>query len=100
MTHPITEGVAEGIRTADGRLNELDVIVVATGFDAMDGSYARRTGSERYLGCSVSGYLNLLIVSGPMFGFANVPPLTESNVEFLRDLPEGGETLKGDWEAV
>ncbi|RAL15300.1 flavin-containing monooxygenase [Aspergillus homomorphus CBS 101889] len=110
MEHPITELTPEGIRTADGKLHDLDVLIVATGFDAMDGSYARvnlqgrqegdnlsdrwrRTGSECYMGCSVSGYPNLLIVSGPMVGFSNVPPLTETNVEFLRDLIRRAEEI-------
>ncbi|PYH85289.1 FAD/NAD(P)-binding domain-containing protein [Aspergillus uvarum CBS 121591] len=108
--HPITEVVAQGLRTADGTLYELDTLIVATGFDALDGSYARvqiqgrnpaealaqrwrRTGSACYLGCAVSGFPNLLIVSGPMAAFSNVPPLTETNVEFLRDLIRGAEAI-------
>ncbi|OJK03562.1 hypothetical protein ASPACDRAFT_1862952 [Aspergillus aculeatus ATCC 16872] len=110
MTHPITKVEAQGIRTADGTLYELDTIVVATGFDALDGSYARveirgrnpaetlterwrRTASECYLGCAVSGFPNLLIVSGPMAAFSNVPPLTETNVDFLRDLIRRAEEI-------
>ncbi|PYI16856.1 FAD/NAD(P)-binding domain-containing protein [Aspergillus violaceofuscus CBS 115571] len=109
--HPITAVEAHGLRTADGTLYELDTLVVATGFDALDGSYARvhirgrdddaddlherwrRTGSACYLGCAVSGFPNLLLVSGPMAAFANVPPLTETNVEFLRDLIRRAEAI-------
>ncbi|RAH70620.1 flavin-containing monooxygenase [Aspergillus aculeatinus CBS 121060] len=110
MAHPITQVEARGLRTADGTLYELDILVVATGFDALDGSYARveirgrdpaedlnarwrRSGSECYLGCAVSGFPNLLIVSGPMAAFANVPPLTETNVDFLRDLIRRAEEI-------
>lgn len=39
--YPITKATAEGICTSDGKLHELDVIIVATGFDAMDGTYAQ-----------------------------------------------------------
>jgi cation diffusion facilitator CzcD-associated flavoprotein CzcO len=38
--HPIMEVTTNGIRTADGTVRELDIIVFATGFDAVDGSYA------------------------------------------------------------
>jgi cyclohexanone monooxygenase len=36
---PITAVEAGGVRTADGRLHELDVLVLATGYDAVDGAY-------------------------------------------------------------
>ena len=40
-TNPITEFTPNGIKTADGKVYELDVVVCATGFDAVDGSYTR-----------------------------------------------------------
>ncbi|KAI2860387.1 hypothetical protein CBS147321_2926 [Aspergillus niger] len=100
--HPITEATAKGISTADGKIHELDVIIFATGFDAMDRSYAqidiqgrkkgetlydhwKRTGPDCYLGCSVAGFPNLLTVLGPRVAFGNVPPLLEIQVSFLRD---------------
>ncbi|KAF9886519.1 hypothetical protein FE257_011426 [Aspergillus nanangensis] len=103
--HPITEVTRTGIRTADGEHYELDVIVFATGFDAMDGSYAgmtiegrgggqnqdlytqwRRDGPATYLGMFVAGFPNLFLLNGPNTAFANVPPLTETNVDFLVDI--------------
>ncbi|RAK85152.1 cyclohexanone monooxygenase [Aspergillus costaricaensis CBS 115574] len=100
--YPITKATAEGICTSDGKLHELDVIIVATGFDAMDRTYAqidiqgrekgetlydrwKRTGPDCYLGCSVAGFPNLLTVLGPRVAFGNVPPLLEIQVSFLRD---------------
>jgi cyclohexanone monooxygenase len=35
---PFTE---QGVVTADGTLHELDVLILATGFDAVDGNYRR-----------------------------------------------------------
>ena len=38
---PITQMTEKGIVTADGTLHELDVLILATGFDAVDGNYVR-----------------------------------------------------------
>ncbi|OJJ67303.1 hypothetical protein ASPBRDRAFT_136090 [Aspergillus brasiliensis CBS 101740] len=108
--HPITKVTADGICTSDGRLHELDVIIIATGFDAMDASYAhidiqgrkkgetlydrwKRTGPNCYLGCSVAGFPNLLTVLGPRVAFGNVPPLLEIQVSFLRDAIRQAEDI-------
>ncbi|GAQ06775.1 cyclohexanone 1,2-monooxygenase [Aspergillus lentulus] len=102
-THPIVKIEAEGIRTADGRLHELDVIIFATGYDAMDGAYVRldiqgqksggnlrdrwkAEGPASYLGISVPGFPNLLMINGPQTPFANIPPISEENVNFTVDL--------------
>lgn len=74
----------EGIRTADGRLHELDTIVYATGFNpsrylpglAVTGRDARTLdeawsdGAEAYIGMCVSGFPNMFILYGPN---TNVP---------------------------
>ena len=39
--NPIREVTANGVVTEDGDLHELDVLVFATGFDAVDGNYRR-----------------------------------------------------------
>jgi cyclohexanone monooxygenase len=76
---PIEEITPEGIRTSD-QLRELDVIVFATGFDAMTGALLRiditgrdgvalrdawEAGPRTYLGLGVAGFPNLFIVTGP-----------------------------------
>lgn len=38
---PIEEITEKGIKTSDGKVHELDVIIFATGFDAVDGNYTR-----------------------------------------------------------
>ncbi|MDN5916550.1 MAG: NAD(P)/FAD-dependent oxidoreductase [Pseudonocardia sp.] len=77
---PITGLSAEGVLTADGAERPLDLLVLATGFDAMTGSFVRidvrgrngRTlreawaeGARTYLGLQVSGFPNLFTLTGP-----------------------------------
>jgi cyclohexanone monooxygenase len=65
---------------AEGREYELDVIVCATGFDAMTGSVVRidiegpdgttiadkwRDGPDNYLGITINGFPNLFNMTGP-----------------------------------
>ncbi|KAE8385106.1 hypothetical protein BDV23DRAFT_25562 [Aspergillus alliaceus] len=106
---PITDIVAEGIRTADGTMYELDVIIFATGFDAVDGSYAKvdirgregtnlydmwkPSGPSSYVGVSVHGFPNLLLVNGPHMAFANIPPATETSIDFILDLVRRAEEI-------
>ena len=76
---PIEEITATGVRTSDG-LHELDMIVYATGFDAMTGALSRidirgRDGREltaswaegprTYLGLMVDGFPNMFSMVGP-----------------------------------
>jgi cation diffusion facilitator CzcD-associated flavoprotein CzcO len=78
-TDPIVRVVAGGIETASG-LHQLDVIVYATGFDALTGALLRidvrgrggirladvwDDGPLTYLGVSVPGFPNLFLVNGP-----------------------------------
>ncbi|KAJ9627366.1 hypothetical protein H2204_009777 [Knufia peltigerae] len=95
---PIVELTEDGIQTSDGKTHELDVIIMATGFDAFDGSYNRvcirgRNGEtlrdhwairpSTYLGTAVSGFPNFFMISGPLSAFSNVPPALEMHVEFI-----------------
>ena len=76
---PITEITEKGIKTGDGKLHELDVIIIATGFDAMDGNYTRvnfrgrkgetlkenwKSGPTSYLGMAVADFPNLFMITG------------------------------------
>jgi cyclohexanone monooxygenase len=77
--HPIDAIVPEGIRIGDDT-HELDVIVFATGFDAMTGALnkidivgrggttlrdAWSAGPRTLLGVGVAGFPNLFLVTGP-----------------------------------
>lgn len=79
VTDPIATVDPEGVRTADGRLHEADVLVYGTGFRATEllapievvGRDGRRlqdewtNGAYAYLGMTVPGFPNLFIVYGP-----------------------------------
>lgn len=86
--NPIREFTEHGIVTEDGTLHELDVLVLATGFDAVDGSYRDieirgrdgRTlaehwseGPRSHFGVTVSGFPNMFMVLGPNGPFVNLP---------------------------
>ncbi len=97
-TDPIQEITVRGIRTHNQEL-DFDVIVLATGFDAVSGGLAsidiRGTrgqtlkqrwaeGTRTYLGLATAGFPNLLYLYGPQSpsGFCNGPSCAE---------------LQGDW---
>ncbi|MGJ9374188.1 flavin-containing monooxygenase [Nesterenkonia sp. CF4.4] len=97
---PIEEITPTGIRTADGIHREYDVIVFATGFDAVDGNYRRMdlTGRDgvhingawkddptSYLGMTTPGFPNWFMVLGPKGPFCNLPSAIEVQVEWISD---------------
>ncbi|MDV3267340.1 flavin-containing monooxygenase [Mycobacterium avium] len=97
---PIREVTPAGIRT-DDRFHELDVIVYATGFDAMTGALSRidirgrggiglaefwaTQGPLSYLGLAVAGFPNLFTVQGPGSPSAatNFVAALEQHVEWI-----------------
>jgi cation diffusion facilitator CzcD-associated flavoprotein CzcO len=100
---PIERVTADAIVTADGRSHPVDVIVLATGFDAILGAYDRidfrgtggQTLRERwaespatYLGVQSHGFPNLLILTGPQAGSgaSNFPRGIEVAVNFVSGL--------------
>lgn len=98
---PIDEITRSGIRTSDGKHREYDVIVFATGFDAVDGNYRRMdltgrngvqinetwsTDPQSYLGVTTAGFPNWFMVLGPKGPFCNLPSAIEIQVEFISDL--------------
>lgn len=98
---PFKEITENGVITEDGTLHELDVLIFATGFDAVDGNYRRmeirgRDGIEindhwegqptSYLGLSTSNFPNWFMILGPNGPFTNLPPSIETQVEWISDL--------------
>jgi cation diffusion facilitator CzcD-associated flavoprotein CzcO len=99
---PIVEIAPTGIRTENGH-HELDVIVYATGFDAMTGALSRinirgrdamsladfwtSEGPYTYLGIAVAGFPNLFVVQGPGSPSAttNLVAALEQHVEWIGD---------------
>jgi cation diffusion facilitator CzcD-associated flavoprotein CzcO len=98
---PIEEITPAGVRTADGVAHELDVLVFATGFDAVDGNYRAMDlrgrggkhidehwtdGPTSYLGVSKAGFPNMFMILGPNGPFTNLPPSIETQVEWIGEL--------------
>lgn len=98
--NPIDHFTEKGIVTADGVQHELDMVILATGFDAVDGNYTRlrikgrggkvlrdhwSAGPTSYLGMTIPGYPNLFMILGPNGPFTNLPPSIETQVEFITD---------------
>ncbi|MDR5761326.1 NAD(P)/FAD-dependent oxidoreductase [Caballeronia sp. LZ035] len=96
---PIVEVVPEGIRTSDA-LIPLDVIVFATGFDALTGPLmalniegrgglklkdAWAHGPRTYLGLQSPGFPNLFTITGPGSPsvLTNMPIAIEQHVEWI-----------------
>lgn len=99
--NPVTEVTPTGIRAGDTN-HPLDVIVFATGYDAVTGPFRAMdirgrdgvrladrlsNGPRAYLGMSFAGFPNLLAVSGPCNPAlsTNVPVSIEHDVEWIAD---------------
>jgi len=99
---PIERITARGIQTTDQE-REFDVIVYATGFDAITGSFdhidIQGAGGQKlrdkwadgpitYLGMQVSGFPNMITVAGPQSGSAstNYPRGIEIAVDWTTEL--------------
>lgn len=98
---PIAEFTPTGIRTESGAEHELDILVFATGFDAVDGSYTRMDirglngvqikdkwsgGPTSYLGIANAGFPNMHMILGPNGPFTNLPPSIETQVDWITEL--------------
>jgi len=99
---PIEKITPDGIVTAD-REFEFDLIIYATGFDAILGSYnkidivgvnGRRLKEQwneelsTFLGIQINNFPNLFMILGPHALLGNNPRSIEFNVEWISDLIE------------
>ena len=97
---PIERIMPTGIKTCDAEF-EFDIIIYATGFDAITGSFDRiditgidghrlkdkwNAGPQTFLGILVEGFPNLLMVMGPHAGLGNFPRAAEYSVEWVTGL--------------
>jgi cation diffusion facilitator CzcD-associated flavoprotein CzcO len=97
---PIERITPEGIKTGD-REYEFDIIIYATGFDAITGSFDRidirgvdgarlkdrwKRGPETYLGVMVDGFPNMTMLMGPHTALGNIPRSIEYNVDWVTGL--------------
>ncbi len=96
--NPIEAITEKGIRTADGTEHELDIIILATGFDAVSGNQLKIQHTGRngvslhdlwkdrprtHLGLMGHGFPNLFMIYGPMGPFTNQPPAHEAQVDWV-----------------
>ena len=98
---PIQHITPTGIVTEDGEY-DLDIIVFATGFDAMTGTLLKldihgrdglplkeawSAGPRTYLGLQVAGFPNLFTITGPGSPsvLCNMPVAIEQHVEWITD---------------
>ncbi|MFC9600507.1 flavin-containing monooxygenase [Peribacillus butanolivorans] len=105
-TTPIVEITPKGIKTLETEY-ELDVIVFATGYDAMTGplfkidirgkegvslkdKWADGTQTRTYLGIANAGFPNMFMITGPESPsvLSNVPVSIEQHVEWIGDCIE------------
>lgn len=98
--NPIDTITPEGIRLEDGAQYPLDVLIFATGFDAMTGALNKinpigrngralrdvwAEGPKTYLGLCVSGFPNMFVITGPGSPsvFSNMVTSIEQHVEWI-----------------
>lgn len=116
---PIKEITPTGLRTGTAEY-EVDVIIYATGFDAITGPLTnmnvhgtddRSLGEEwaksarMHLGLTAPGYPNMFSILGPQAPFASHPPAIEAQVEFIgkllkQALDTGAQRIEATEEAT
>jgi len=95
--NPIVEITAKGVRTGTDEY-EADMIVFATGFDAVTGTLRSMDirgkggatikekwegGPRTHLGIGVDGFPNMFMICGPQSPFANIPVVIDGIVEWI-----------------
>jgi cation diffusion facilitator CzcD-associated flavoprotein CzcO len=97
---PIERITENGVKTSEQEF-EFDIIIYATGFDAITGSFDRidfrgrndeslktkwRASLETFLGVQVAGFPNMFMVMGPHTALGNIPRSIEYNVEWVANM--------------
>ncbi|CAN5911045.1 NAD(P)/FAD-dependent oxidoreductase [soil metagenome] len=98
--NPIERITPAGIKTSDAE-SEFDIIIYATGFDAITGAFDRidfqgahglklkdkwKGGPQTYLGMLVEGFPNMMMLMGPHTALGNIPRSIEYSVEWVAGL--------------
>jgi cation diffusion facilitator CzcD-associated flavoprotein CzcO len=97
--NPIERITEKGIKTRDEDL-EFDIIIYATGFDAVTGSFNAvdfqgiggqklkdtwNNGIQTYLGLTIKDFPNMFMIMGPHQMFGNIPRSIEYAVDWVAD---------------
>jgi cyclohexanone monooxygenase len=98
---PIARLDGNSVILESGDSYELDMLILATGFDAGDGNYMRlklkgvdglsiqehwKKGARSFLGIMNANFPNLFMINGPGGAFANQPPSIELYVDTVAEL--------------
>ncbi|KAL4895001.1 hypothetical protein BDV59DRAFT_211868 [Aspergillus ambiguus] len=119
---PIAQFTTKGTECADGNHQDLDIVIFATGYDAVTGSLQDlgikdkrgvplrkkwETGIATYLGLMIPDAPNLFLVYGPQAptSLANGPPFIEMEVDWICEViskmrKEGLSTVEPTAEAT
>lgn len=102
-SNPIEKITATGVHTTDGNDYDVDVLVYATGFDAVTGSFNAiefegiggtklrdvwGEGIQTYLGLTVKNFPNMFMIMGPHQMFGNIPRSIEYAVQWTAEFIE------------
>jgi cyclohexanone monooxygenase len=94
---PITGITSNGVRTENGHY-EVDVIILATGFDVGTGAITRidlrgrnglsirdkwSDGPKTFMGLSVRDFPNYFMIGGPHYGAGNIPTVVEEAADWI-----------------
>ncbi len=97
---PIERITETGIKTSDAD-HDFDIIIYATGFDAITGSFDRidirgvrgqslrdtwSNGPQTFIGVMVEGFPNMFMLMGPHTALGNIPRSIEYNVDWVTGL--------------
>lgn len=99
---PILEITEKGVRTDKGEY-ELDILILATGYDGLTGALTAfdvvgrngrtvnqkwRDGASTYLGIMMEGFPNLFMTTGPTgpAALANIIRISENDVDWIAEL--------------
>jgi cation diffusion facilitator CzcD-associated flavoprotein CzcO len=110
---PIERVTETGIKTSDAEY-EFDMIIYATGFDAITGAFDRiafrgtdgqllkdhwADGPKTYLGLMSVGFPNMLTIAGPHNASVrcNIPRCIEQNVDWVTDLLRSAQERDITW---
>jgi len=106
--NPIERYTEKGL-IVGGEEIELDVIIMATGFDAVTGNYLKidtigrngvrlndlwKEGPRTFGGMTIAGFPNFFMVFGPFSPFTSQPLVHEWQVNYFTDLIEAAEQSK------
>ncbi len=101
LSDPIVEITERGVRTRSGEV-ELDVLILATGYDGLTGALLAfdvvgrdgrtvedkwKDGAYSYLGLMMEGFPNLFMTTGPNgpAALANIIRISENDVDWIAD---------------